>query len=660
MYSRRKPNKHKRKFREVWSYTFDNLMLKGMLMQIALLLLLTLLVTVVLGIGLILVTDGDMSVGESLWASYNHTLDPGTLYGDDGSVPFLFVLFLATIFGVIFTGFLIGIINNGMEEKMNNLAKGRAKIVEKYSHTLILGFSNTTTAILSELVKANDNNNYVYPVVIMDDVKSTEEMMDEIKNYVDMPKKVKTKFIVRSGCIYDSDDLKICALENCESIIINAKDDFETIKSILACNALIEQYEKDGKDVSKIGISAVIYNEENEIEAKIAGGSRLTLLCYDRIMSKIISGSGRETGISHIYSDLFDYDGLEFYTVDKEDIESVAPKGTGKYDFTQYIKNAVVVGGIPNLEDTSYKLFLPSTDREFNDYKKYFVLQDDDDPILKVDSSKKPAVKEELFADYKEHRTADPITMLILGTNPMINTILKEEDEYFENAKSKVIVARNKGAKSYLKEELINSLKNLDVTVIEEEIYKYDVVKKIATKDIDSVVVLGDSECTERESDEKVLTELIYLRDLRENNDDINFNITCEIKLDRDRILAEFTGANDFIVGSSIISTMVTQVSQTPELYDAFVEVLGNQGSEIYMKPVTDYIKFTSDVVKVDYYTLIKAVERYDEVWIGLHLAKNEHEYANPVLVADLWDNKNNRPVEIELHKNDELVVIAE
>ena len=126
-------------FRERFSYWFDNLMSKGTVSLVLILFLITLIVVVVAGI-LAVIFDGGTadSIGGSIWTSLMHAIDAGTLSGHSGSFPYMLLMTIVTVCGLFITSVLIGIINNGMENKMESLRKGKSKVLAQ-GHTIILG-----------------------------------------------------------------------------------------------------------------------------------------------------------------------------------------------------------------------------------------------------------------------------------------------------------------------------------------------------------------------------------------------------------------------------------------------------------------------------------------------------------------------------------------
>src|SRR3989304_3499769 len=160
-------------------YAFDNLMAKG---PIALLggLFVASAILVLLVAALVVVTGNAPDLGDGVrpgflevaWMGLLRTLDTGTMGGDAGTPFFLFMMLVVT---------LIGILNNGLEDKLEELRKGRSRVIEA-DHTVILGWSEQIFSVISELVIANESRKGACIVVLGE--KDKVEMEDEIRDRV--------------------------------------------------------------------------------------------------------------------------------------------------------------------------------------------------------------------------------------------------------------------------------------------------------------------------------------------------------------------------------------------------------------------------------------------------------------------------------------------
>src|SRR5688572_9690374 len=77
-----------------------------------------------------------LGVVEGSWQSLMRTLDAGNLQGDEGWTLRLPML-LVTIGGIFLVSILIGTITSGLESRLDELRKGRSRVIEE-NHTLIL------------------------------------------------------------------------------------------------------------------------------------------------------------------------------------------------------------------------------------------------------------------------------------------------------------------------------------------------------------------------------------------------------------------------------------------------------------------------------------------------------------------------------------------
>ena len=97
------------------------------------------------------------------------------------------------------------------------------------------------------------------------------------------------------------------------------------------------------------------------------------------------------------------------------------------------------------------------------------------------------------------------------------------------------------------------------------------------------MVILNDHEKEEEEADMEVIYLLLNLRDIRTRLGG-RFNITTEMRRERNQDLVEDNDRTDFVVASSMSSMILAQLSESPELLGAFREILSNEGSEIFLK----------------------------------------------------------------------------
>ncbi|MBI5350395.1 MAG: hypothetical protein HZB77_13945, partial [Chloroflexi bacterium] len=120
-----------------------------------------------------------------------------------------------TLGGVFTTSMLIGIMSNALQSKLEELRKGRSRVIEN-NHVVILGWSPQIFPVISELVLANANQKKPRIVVMGEHDKVAME--EEINERVSDQKK--TKIICRSGSPMDLNDLSMVSIHDSKAIVI--------------------------------------------------------------------------------------------------------------------------------------------------------------------------------------------------------------------------------------------------------------------------------------------------------------------------------------------------------------------------------------------------------------------------------------------------------
>jgi hypothetical protein len=110
----------------------------------------------------------------------------------------------------------------------------------------------------------------------------------------------------------------------------------------------------------------------------------------------------------------------------------------------------------------------------------------------------------------------------------------------------------------------------------------------------------------------------LHLRDIAEK-DETPFSIVSEMLDLCNRELAAAARVDDFIVSDHLISLMMAQLSENAELMAVFTDIFDPEGSEIYLKPVGDYVEVGKPV---NFYTVVEAARRLGHVAFGYRLVR--------------------------------------
>src|SRR3954462_10543269 len=134
-------------------YAFDKSMAGGTIALIGWLGLVSLALIAIAGLFLAIphispAGEEPMGFIEGTWASLMRTLDPGTMGGDSGW-GFRLVMLTVTVAGIFVVSALIGVLSSGLEGRLDELRKGRSRVLEQ-EHTIIFNWSPSIFDVISE------------------------------------------------------------------------------------------------------------------------------------------------------------------------------------------------------------------------------------------------------------------------------------------------------------------------------------------------------------------------------------------------------------------------------------------------------------------------------------------------------------------------------
>lgn len=550
-------------------YRFDNSMSRGTPALIAWLSIATLVLIVAFSFFVTVlglrpeaegVPDGFL---HELFYSLLHALDPGTIGGDDpGSWRFVLTMLALTVAGLFIVSALIGVIAAGIDTKLADLRRGRSIVLE-HDHTVILGWSDSIYTIIRELTLANESRHRPVIVILAD--RDKVEMEDEVKAKVTELRG--TRVICRSGSPMDIDDLALSSHATARSVILLAPDtedpDSEVIKTLLA----LTHGGEDGPN-----IVAEIRNPTNLEVARLVGADRTVLLDIRETVAKLVVQTSRQSGAAAVYTELFDYDGDEIYFLEHHDVGDLTYA-----DALLVFEEASVIGlienGVPTLN--------PPGDTAIGNRTLIVVAEDDEGLEHQARCETRPDVSAlgTVVGEAEEATQA-----VLIGWNERAPIILRELDHYAAPGSS-LTVLTSFGTPD------VPHLDNLAVTVVLAPTTDRATLETHVAAGLDQVIVLCYSEHLEvQAADARTLVTLLHVRDILKHLD-ATTPVVSEMLDDRNRVLAQVAHVDDVVVSGEIVSLLITQLSEDRRLETVFGQLLGNEGSEIYLRPAEWYVQ---------------------------------------------------------------------
>ena len=600
---------NKNSFSQRFLYFFDNTLSKGTSSLIAWLAIVSL--TVVLLFGIVytffgLNTEGQEGMGffEALWQSFMRSIDAGTVAGDTGWA-FRLIGLLITIGGIFILSTLIGVLSNGLNDKLQELRKGRSLVIEE-SHTLILGWSPKIIHILEQLIEANENQKKPRVVILAD--KDKVEMEDEIKTNI--KHRNNTKIICRSGNPLSLVDLEIVNPHDAKSIIVLSPEienpDTHVIKSVLAVT------HNPRRKTSPYHIVAEISDKVNIEAADLVGKGEALFILTPDLTARIAAQTSRQAGLSIIYMQLLCYEGDEIYFKNEPTL------GGKTYKDAIFAYNTSIVMGLKNGE--GIVKINPPMDTVLSSKDQIVAISEDDDTIL-LSGIRDFKVVKEYISDNGRIHTVSREKNLVLGWNHKGATIIRELDNYV-GQDSIVHIVSEIDIDEKLIEELKAELVNQKLSHSSGNIANSGILKDLDIASFDNIIILSYHHIDQQEADAKTLIALLHIRNIVEKSDK-KLNIVSEMFDQNNRDLASVTKADDFIISDNLISRMLTQLSETKDLKKVFDDLFDSDGSEIYLKDAMEYVLAE---YPVNFYTVLEAAAQKGQTAIGYRRNQFAHD----------------------------------
>ena len=163
--------------------------------------------------------------------------------------------------------------------------------------------------------------------------------------------------------------------------------------------------------------------------------------------------------------------------------------------------------------------------------------------------------------------------------------------------------------------------------------------------------MLSDDSFSAAHADSRTLVTLLNLRDIQRKLG-VRFSVISEINDEANRRVAQVTQADDFVVSNQLISLLMAQLSENPNLSRVFEALFDPEGSEIYLKPASLYLM--SNTI-ANFATVIAAARSRGETAIGYRLASGRHKPPGYGVVLNP-----DRTAELTTSDEDQVIVLAE
>ncbi|MEJ0029863.1 MAG: potassium transporter TrkA [Bacteroidota bacterium] len=489
-------------------------------------------------------------------------------------------------------------------------------------------------SLLNKLVAARHKHQRLTMVILAD--KDKIEMEDEIRAKVHHDKKI--KIVLRSGSVIDRHDIEIVNPHSARTIVVMAQEnDLHDTHSIKTIMALMKSHNRKSE---KYHIVVEVRDRENLEVLELLGKDEITPIVSEELFSRITVQTSLQSGLSEVYNELLDFNDFEM-----EFVKAGSCTGLTYGEALLRFREGTLIGIQREGQESDSN---PVANTVIEPSDMLVMITGKRNGIL---SAAAPSIKSELFSNSLEYKKV-PQHTLILGWNNKAPEIIRTLDQNFVKGSQITIFASTDDLEAQL-ESVKSSLINQQLSLVKGNIRNKKALTDMINKcDCNHVILLCYSDTMDIQSaDSLTLITLIHLRRAVEETGR-NFTIVSEILDIRNRALAEATHADDFIVSDNLISMVIAQLACNIELKRVFDELLTPGGSDIFLRPVRDYVKIDQPV---NFYTIVSSAARYNQTAIGYRIAEYSTD-ADKKYGVVLSPSKDQA---IQFHPDDKVIVIS-
>ncbi len=661
--------------------------------------------------------NAGMSFPESAYYIITMILDAGCIENavaqtSNPAVPVVCICFI--LLGTLsFTGAFIGFITNVISDIIDSVVQGKRRMYSS-GHTVILNWNTRASEIVNDLLFKQEPEKVIVlvPEGKEDVQKEVEErLIDTVRRERAavreqsramrlLPRlvyRIRHRFrnrltvIVREGDVFSTKQLEDISLKYAKSVIILGNDGNSmpcrfaqaerseilqkgnslTVKTLMQVAEMTAAADSNDDQTIVVEITdewtkglvgRIIKAKESHKDGERPAKNNIVPVDVNKILGQILAQFSLMPELNAVYSELFSNKGAAFYC---------APATGSEETVQEYFDThcRAIPLNILKVKDKKYR---------------YFVAEEHRDGTALCRENCEP-VSVELNPYYSNGVK----TVIILGHNSK----MKELMEGFESFKREWSDNTTELKITVIDDE--ESLKKMDyyrghpfVTTYAADIYEKDRISDkireiVSGNETDtSVLILSDDSVAREDVDAGALTNLVYLHDIILEKiaeaektgrpfDTESIDVIVEIIDPKHHDVVRSYSKNNVVISNRYISKMITQISESFELYEFYQDILSYdelqadrdntdyESYEVYLKDVTRFFKKIPE--KCTAAQLIRAVYKAS---VDPDVFENQK---NPTFVLGyvrayegmtLFTGDQN-DIEVELHPRDKLIVYS-
>ena len=584
-------------------YKLDKSLIRGFLMISYLLLLALILIVFFISFVDIFLIKEDSKGFLATFIEYFFLAIKGNSISNS-SMTHVIINIILMLTGLFISAIVIGFVTNNIRERIDSIRRGSSKIIET-NHQIILGWSSGVSLLIRELLLANENNKNSNIVVMdqKDSIKMTGDLMRMFPKRKDYE-----KVIAREGSTFDRYYLDFINIDDAKSIIINHSDDMQTIKSLAA---IVNNPNRRNK---KYNVVTKINTRKNYNLARIIGGEESQVLFFGDMLARIDAQTCLQSGLANVYLELVNFDGDEIYFHHEPSLEGKTYRDAVLAYDTSSIIGIVREGDIiinPNF-----------TDKIMPKDLLIAISQDDDTVVMNDVIFNKVHNKDKILKGIAKKSRVEKIYIVGKSEGELQRALVICDQlvQYLDDGSEIVFINDEDDTNKLIQN--ISGTKDIKISSIYGDIRSRDFLDSQDFKDEDIILILSPFNGMNNvdECDATTLYTLINLRDIQAKSRK-NFKLVTEIIDSKNSEIFQSERNDDYLLSEVIVQSMLVQIAENPFLGKFFEQLTSVDGTEIYFRPIKDYIDISEPI---DFYSLCESAGFKGETAIGYQISKKK------------------------------------
>ena len=319
---------------------------------------------------------GDETFGDLLWNLTMRALMPESIDAGIGSLPYLLILLLLTLFGIFVLSILISFLSAIIDARVREVSRG-IQTFPFDGHTVILGWSPRVPAIVEELVLANESE--AQSKIIIASNLEHDDLETTIKRFIGSTKN--TQLFWRSRKLDTFETFKNLNIKRAKRILILGDDTESTLHlaRLKTTISLFNYFDRTGIEIPSVLVES---SDENESASLLAGSkNRVIPVIVSDLPARLIVETIFQPNLPLVYEELLSFEGNEIYISDP--VSDLGLTGLSFESASSKFSTCIPIGLLSANEDV---LINPKKDKTLAADDNLIIIAEDDS-LIKVDKS---------------------------------------------------------------------------------------------------------------------------------------------------------------------------------------------------------------------------------------------------------------------------------